>query len=181
LLSLFGSSFLFGNDGKGYVFRAPFISGNYQIPPNIIISLENYIVSLCEVRKIYEIASLELLGVSIDEMEAVFEAFETENSALIEQAKIITVNVDLAMNLINYCKSNNDYKQATDTEEDRTYYLIRVFLIMWDAFWKRLVWRRLIGRRFGFPKDKVMIEKYMESESIYVKYTLIYVQSRRIC
>ncbi len=127
LLSLFGSSFLFGNDGKRYVFRAPFISGNYQIPPNIMISLENYIVSLCEVRKIYEIASFELLGVSIDEMEAVFEAFETENSALIEQAKIITVNVDLAMNLINYCKSNNDYKQATDTEEDRTYYLIKGF------------------------------------------------------
>lgn len=151
LLSLLGSNYITGYDGQVYLNKNPFIYGNYKIAPNIFISIEDYIVSLCSLEKIYEFNNLELLGIEKELAKKVFRAMEKENEELIKQARTIMINVDLSMRLLDYCRQNRDYKQATESQEDRTYQLIKRFFENLSDFMVKAGMKRVDWTTFWIP------------------------------
>ncbi len=116
------------NYRKNYMNRAPIVYNNYAVPSvEIEISLENYIVNLCDPEDLYRIANLELLGITRERIQPVLEAMKAHNAPVIRQAKIVAANMDLADRLLQYCQIHNDYKERTQSKEDRTYRLYGLF------------------------------------------------------
>lgn len=138
------------NNSKNYMNRASVVYNNYAVPSvDIEVSIENYIVNLCDLEDLYRVANLELLGIEKEKIQPLFDAMRENNASLIRQAEIIVTNMDLADRLIQYCQNNNDFKGSTKSEEDRTYRLfgvlfnnIRSFMerqgagaVDWNIFW----------------------------------------------
>lgn len=150
LLALVSSHNSVAYNGKNFMNRASIVYNNYTIPsPNIEISLENYIVNLCDLDDLYRAVNLELLGIEKEKLEPLFAAMKENNGLLISQAQIIAANMDLADRLLQYCQNNNDFKGRPKPEKDRTYQLFDLFFnnirsfmerqgagaVDWNTFW----------------------------------------------
>lgn len=151
LLSLFSSNYVIESDGKVYMNKNPIVHNNYNISPNIFVSIEDYVVNLCKLEKIYEFSNLELLGIEKELAKNVFAVMEKENEELIKQAKALMTNVDLSMQLLDYCRQNSDYKQATESQEDRTYQLIKRFFENLSDFMVKAGMKRVDWTTFWLP------------------------------
>lgn len=127
LLALLSSPSNIGNNGRYYVSKGRFIYGNYAVlSKEITVGIENYLVSLCSIYDLCWFASLELLGITKEEIGKISAVMEEKNAMQIRHARIILLNPDLATQLLTYCRTRGDYKIAA--EGDRTYHLISLFL-----------------------------------------------------
>lgn len=121
------SSSITGGTSLGY---KPFsiISNNKSILSLIQISLENYIVSLCNINYIYEKVNMDILGVTEEEYIDLAKKIESLNEKSIKCARIIATNVDLSTSLRNHCFRHRDYKESGKTELGRSIKLTEKFL-----------------------------------------------------
>lgn len=93
------------------------VSTNHSLTQQIQISIENYIVSLCNPERIYEKVNMEYLGIDKEEFLAVEEELLMSNEKVIEICRGIAVNVDIAMELIEYCSNKRDIKDRGAKDE----------------------------------------------------------------
>ena len=129
LLALLSSQFVNNNRGGYYANRSIIVHNNSSVLEFTAISIEDYLVNLCDLKALYGIVNLELLGIEWEEVQDIFTMMEEKNARLIRQARELVVNVDLSNRLLEYCgnEKKNDYKKATESEEDRTYQLVKLF------------------------------------------------------
>lgn len=99
----------------GYSFNTnKMIAMNHSLVQQVQISLENYIVSLCNLNSIYEKVNMECLGISKDDdrnkFNVIMEDIQKSNEQVIEICRKIAVNTDVAMELLDYCSERKDIK-----------------------------------------------------------------------
>lgn len=95
-----------------YMYSLPVISDNYAIASNLHISLENYLVALCNLRVLYRKLNMELLGVEREEFDSIISKIEADNIEKIEAARLIIANIDLLMELKEFCYKNRASKEG---------------------------------------------------------------------
>lgn len=93
------------------------VSTNHSLVQQIQISIENYIVSLCNPESIYEKVNMYYLGIKIEDFKAIKEELLMSNEKVIEICRGIAVNVDIAMELIEYCSERRDIKDRGAKDE----------------------------------------------------------------
>lgn len=100
-----------GSTQFGYSFnKNKMIAMNHSLVQHVQISIENYIVSLCDLNSIYEKVNMEYLGISKKEFDAFAEEIHVSNEIMIEICRKIAVNTDVAMELLDYCNERKDIK-----------------------------------------------------------------------
>lgn len=154
LTALLSSNFESVNNGKSRMNRNPLIANNYAIPPNVSVSLENYIINLCELDNVFSFLNLELLGVEWADVKDIFSLIEKKNANLIKQAKTIVMNVELSLQLLEHCVKNNDYKKAMESDEDRTYQLIKKFMDNVSNFMEQVGMEQVDWTKLWIPLEK---------------------------
>ncbi|MFR8133522.1 MAG: hypothetical protein ACLU7X_06655 [Anaerostipes hadrus] len=112
LIGLFCNSednnILYGND-KSIIFD------NSGFAKKLQVSMENYIVNICNVRNLYYKINMKKLGVELEEFNIVAEFIENQNKEFISCMKKIISNIDIALDIKEYCKEHKDYKEATES------------------------------------------------------------------
>lgn len=105
------------------------ISTNHSLARRICVSIENYMISLCNLNSIYEKVNMEYLGIDKKEFDAVVKDIQKFNEEAIEICRGIAVNTDVAMELIEYCKSEKrDIKKGgTKSELIRSQTAVDIF------------------------------------------------------
>lgn len=104
----------------------PLVFENRQIRKQIDISLENLIVNLMDFNKLIVNTNIERLGVKESEVLEIVKELKSSNKEIIELAQEIGSNMDVAGNIIDYCKKNKDYKSKP--EDNRTINLVDKFI-----------------------------------------------------
>ncbi len=105
----------------GYSFNTnKMIAMNHSLVQQVQISIENYIVNLCNLNSIYEKVNVECLGISTkkeDDSYKLYEIFneimkdiQKSNEEVIEICRRIAVNTDIAMEFLDYCSERKDIK-----------------------------------------------------------------------
>lgn len=90
---------------------------NYVILPNVHISLENYMVSLCNLTSLYEKINMEILGIEKSEFDKFIDNIETHNKDIIDAFRKILTNIDLALKFKEYCQDHRDSKEGGSKDE----------------------------------------------------------------
>lgn len=103
------------------------IAGNRRVNAKINISLENYIVSLCNLEMLIDKINIEALNTQKDDIKKIIKNMIDTNKKEIECAQCIVSNMDLASELLVYCENNRDYKLKTENAVDRTKKLVEKF------------------------------------------------------
>lgn len=103
------------------------IAGNRRVNAKINISLENYIVSLCNLEMLIDKINIEALNTQKDDIKKIIKNIIDTNKEEIECAQCIVSNMDLASELLVYCENNRDYKLKTENAVDRTKKLVEKF------------------------------------------------------
>lgn len=113
LLGMLANTYTLAPSGQTiYTYSLPIVSDNYAIVDTLHISLENYLVSLCNLRAMYYKLNMELLGVAEKEFDGMISVIETSNGEMIEAVRRIIANVDLAMELKEFCFQNKNSKEG---------------------------------------------------------------------
>jgi len=116
--------------GKHYFANTiPLIYNNNSFNNSIELSLENYIVNLCCIRKIYDNVNMEALGISLEEFNVVAEEIEKNNKKSIKCAQMIASNVEVALELRNYCEKHKNFKSKSEDEVDRHINVVNQFFV----------------------------------------------------
>lgn len=110
-----------------FVSTGKLVSGNSNLCKNIQISLENYIVSLCNIKAIYDKVNMGMLGIEREEFNVVAQKFENSNKESIECARNIIAHMDVTVKIKDYCIKNKDYKNKTEGDQDRSSKLVGNF------------------------------------------------------
>lgn len=147
----------------GYSFSAnKIIAMNHSLVQQIQISIENYIVSLCDLNSIYEKVNMEYLGISKAEFDTVMEEIVTGKEKVIEICRWISVNTDVAMELIEYCSSKRDIKEeGIKSELARSQMAVDIFFKNASDFAKEYFGEKLDGvesLKLAYNKGKEIIE-----------------------
>lgn len=93
------------------------VFANHSLLQLLHVSIENYIVSLCNLERIYWKVNMEYLGISKEEFQAVVEEIQTSNDKVIEAYRRIAVNMDVTMELKEYCSKRKDIKEGSIKSE----------------------------------------------------------------
>lgn len=104
------------------------IYNNRNLMKEVEVSIENYIVNLCNINNIYNKMNMEMLGVKRDRFDEIAEDIKNRNKEIIICMEKIVANVDVALEIYQYWKENNDYKEATDSRLDRSKEIVNTFL-----------------------------------------------------
>ncbi len=128
ILGMFSNIFYFNNNMQIFSFNGKIIFDNNQIWENIQISIENYLVALCNLDMLYDKINLQMLGVETAEFKKLIDVLEEKNRDSIQYARAIVANMDLLVGLKDFCFKNRDYKSSTSSSEDRTGKLVLKFL-----------------------------------------------------
>lgn len=110
-----------------YTFRLPIVFDNYAITNNMHISLENYLVSLCNLNDLKRKLNLELLGVDEEESKKIIADMETLNMDKIEAARRIVTNVDLLIEFKEFCFMNRESKEGGKDDFETSVIVVRRF------------------------------------------------------
>ena len=103
------------------------IAGNRRMNRRISISLENYIVSLCDLEMLINKINIELLNIAENDINEIIKNIINMNKEEVECAQYIVANMDLASELLIFCKDNRGYKAKTKDAIDRTKKLVEKF------------------------------------------------------
>lgn len=104
------------------------VFANHSLLQLLHVSIENYIVSLCNLERIYWKVNMEYLGISKEEFQAVVEEIQTSNDKLIETYRRIAVNMDVTMEVLDYCSKRKDIKdRGVKSELERHRLAVDIF------------------------------------------------------
>ncbi len=101
------------------------VFNNNGFVKELYVSLENYIVNICNIKKLYNKINMKKIGVEENEFNEIAEFIENKNQKFIYCMNKIISNVDIALEIKAYCKEHNDYKDAA---ESRNKEIIDMFL-----------------------------------------------------
>ena len=111
---------------------------NYSLLNFLHISIENYIVSLCNPEGIYRKVNMEYLGIGEEEFHAVVEEILASNEKMIEIFRRIAVNMDVALEFIEYCSRRREIKeQGIKDEVEKTRMATDIFFKNTSNFAKK--------------------------------------------
>lgn len=114
------------------------IYNNRNLMKEVEVSIENYIVNLCNINNIYNKMNMEMLGVKRDKFDEIVGDIKNRNKEIIKCMEKIVANVDIALEIYQYWKENNDYKEATDSKLNRSKEIVNTFLKnIYNYFLKR--------------------------------------------
>lgn len=99
-----------------YTYSLPVVFDNYAIINYVHISLENYLVSLCNLRVLYDKLNMDLLGVGEEEFEKIISGMEALNSDKVDAARKIAANMDSAIGLKEFCIKHKESKAGGKDE-----------------------------------------------------------------
>lgn len=133
----------------GYSFNAnKMVAMNHSLVQQVQISIENYIVSLCDLDSIYEKVNMEYLGISKekddDKFNEIMKEIRESNEEVIEICRKIAVNTDVAMELLDFCSERKNIK---------------------DGGTKSELERHIMAGDIFFRNVNDFVEKYLEKES----------------
>lgn len=138
VLGLF-SNIAYNNNNGMYTlsFNGKIISDNNVIWDTIQISLENYLVALCDLDMLYDKINLQKLGVEREEYKEFINVLLEKNQDSIQYARTIVANMDLLVGLREFCFKYRDYRYSTSDGEDRTGKLVFRFLKNIEEYMKQ--------------------------------------------
>ncbi len=147
----------------GYAFNTnKMVSTNHSLTQQIHISIENYIVSLCNPESIFEKVNMEYLGIEKEEFLTVVEEILVSNEKMIQICRRIATNVDIAMELIEYCRKKRDIKdRGIKGELERTRKTVDIFFKNVNDFTKEYLGMELedAGKlQLMYDSDKTEID-----------------------
>ena len=100
-----------------YLYDTCIIFSNYRLGSPVQICLENYIIGICSLEKLYKKLNIEILGISKDEFQKVVYRIEKDNCNKIQVFRTIFSNVDLIMRFLEYCQKDNQSKESGIKDE----------------------------------------------------------------
>lgn len=127
VLALFSNVWYGGNGPTVYASNEGIISDNSQIYNYIQISLENYLVGLCEPERLYDKVNMARLGVEEEEYKRIIDVFKKDNREIIRCAREIISNIDLTLEIKKYCVKKRNYKKSTENAVDLSKKLVETF------------------------------------------------------
>lgn len=135
---------------------------NHSLLRFVHISVENYIVSLCNPESIYRKVNMEYLGIKEEEFRAVVEEILMSNKTVIEIFRRIVANTDIAMGLREYCSKKRDIKeQGIKDELERTRMTVEIFFKNVSDFAKEYLGMEsgdMGNLKLGYDNDKAAID-----------------------
>lgn len=97
------------------------IFANHSVLNNIQISIENYIISLCNIESIFKKVNMDYLGINSEEFKKFTIKIQEFNKKAIEAFKVIITNIDVAMEFKEFCKKRRGIKESGNkNEKERT-------------------------------------------------------------
>lgn len=133
VLALFSNVCYWGNGPVVYASNEGIISDNSQVYNYVQISLENYLVGLCEPEALYDKVNMARLGIKEKEYGRIIDAFKRDNQEIIRCAREIISNIDLALEIKDYCTKKRNYKQKTENAVDLSRKLVETFFKNMEA------------------------------------------------
>lgn len=110
------------------------IFDNYQLASEVQISLENYLVGMVNLDTIYDKVNMSKLGIDKNKFISRLESWKKYNEDAIALARNLVSNVDVLLEILDYCIENRDYKEASEGE--RTKKLVARFFDNVEEFMK---------------------------------------------
>lgn len=162
LFGMFANRYKKGNYYGSYSSDGVIIYDNYQIVSEVQISLENYLVGLVNLDIIYEKVNMSKLGIDKNKFMSKMESWKKCNEDAIELARSLVSNVDVLLEILDYCIDNRDYKEAS--EGKRTRKLVDKFFDNVEEFMKK----------HGFSKGVEKLRYFYYGDSAAVNISELY-------
>lgn len=140
LLGLLSNVFVMNNTQTVYCFDTAVIFDNNITYYYSHISLENYMVGLCNLEDLYRKVNMQMLNIKDtddEDFEEVIREITESNPEKIACAGKIAANLDLTLGLKDYWYEHRDYKGSTEGETDRSRKLTEQFFNNIDAYMKQ--------------------------------------------
>lgn len=146
------------------------IFDNYQLASEVQISLENYLVGMVNLDIIYEKVNMSKLGIEKNKFISKLESWKKYNEDAIALARNLVSNLDVLLEILDYCIENRDYKEAS--EGGRTKKLVEKFFDNVENFMKKQ----------GFTKgaDKLRYFYYGDNAAVNISDLYAYLFNRNI-
>ncbi len=157
ILGMLSNTYIYNQAGQlVYTYeRASVIFANYALLQYLHISLENYLVSLCDLKSLYQKVNMEMLGVSEQEFSGLVGEMIEDNKAVIEVVRKIVTNIDVAMALKeSWCNAKGIKDSGQKDDLERTENVVDIFF-------------RTVGR---FAADHLAADRSIEFNSLIVRY-----------
>ncbi|MDE7322636.1 MAG: hypothetical protein K2N73_07845 [Lachnospiraceae bacterium] len=135
LLGLLANVYKNGTYQGSYSAEGVIIYDNYQLVSEVQISLENYLAGMVDLDMIYEKVNMSKLGIDKNKFMAKAEGWKKYNEDAIDLVRNLVSNVDVLLEIIDYCIENRDYKEAS--EGRRTQKLVEKFFDNIEDFMKK--------------------------------------------
>lgn len=142
---------------KFYKNNESIIYNNSNLMKVVEVSIENYIIGLCNIDEIYVKVNMEKLGITRDEFNEVVGPIKDDNKEMIKCVEKIVSNVDIGVDIFEYCK---EHKESTSTQEERNKEIINIFFKNIYSYFKK---RNL---EIEVDKEKIMTLKIEKDKSI---------------
>lgn len=124
------------------------IYNNSNLRKEVEVSLENYIIGICNIDGLYNKINMKKLNIEQEEFCGVAADIKENNKEIIKCMKRIVANIDMALAIHEYCKEHNEYKESTDTKKERSKEIVNKLLKnIYDYFEKRNI-------KIGIPKEQ---------------------------
>lgn len=95
-----------------YTFETvPIVFDNHTLLPQLHISLENYLVALCNLESLFQKVNMEYLGIKKAEFMEIVDEIQQSNREMIESFRKIITNADLALQFKEYCSKKKEIKE----------------------------------------------------------------------
>lgn len=101
---------------------------NHSIIQMLHISLENYIISLCSLERIYDKVNMDCLGVDKYEFGSIIKSIQELNKEVIEAFRMMVTNIDIALAFTDYCFKRRNIKDGGYKDDlQRTQAAVNIF------------------------------------------------------
>lgn len=127
ILGLLSNVYYSNSNQRMYSSEGMIIFNNSQVSDYVQISLENYLVGLCNLEILYDKVNMAQLGVTENIFKDIVKILKRNNQESIRYAKEIVFNTDLAIGIKEYCTKHREYKKRTENEQERSEKLVETF------------------------------------------------------
>lgn len=160
LMGMLSNTYEKSREGIRYTFFSkPIIFENHMFVSDLCVSLENYMVSLCNLNSLFEKINLEQLGITKEEFKRVVDRVEEYNKEKIEVFRNIISNTDLTSRFKEYCLEHKSVKTRSEDEHERTLKLVQKFFKNIDDFIKKVY-----GGNNEFLKEETLDELVLDRD-----------------
>ncbi len=127
LLGMFSNVYYNNNNQTVLASKETIIFDNSMVREYVQISLENYLVALCNIYNIFYKVNMEMLGISYSEYSEVADEFLNDNGEKNSYVEKLFSSVDLVLSIREFCAENRNYKGRTEDGKDRSIKLVDKF------------------------------------------------------